>query len=145
MSMQDPSKLRKVYYDAWHKALDHQILSDLEKIIVDIIQRHPEYHPVFALKNFEHLQYEQFDLDHNPFFHLALHVTLAEQVRTDHPPGIKALYFKLWQHYNDQDQAEHAILDCLTKILMQAYSQSDADPTQNHDQRYLAALQELCA
>lgn len=136
----DPKALRKVYFDAWQKELNKLPLSAMEAIIVDIIARHPEYQPIFnQTENFEALQDEKYALDHNPFFHLALHVAIAEQVGANRPIGIRKLYKQLLKKYGDQTVAEHKMIECLAKILVDSFSHDSA----NNDQMYLAELKRL--
>src|SRR3990167_8818198 len=123
----DAATLRKVYFDAWQKALLNIPLSSMEAIIVDIIERHPEYQPIFAdHNNFENFQAEKFALDHNPFFHLALHVTIAEQVGADRPKGFRKLYSKLLKKHGDKTITEHKIIPCLARVLVQGFQNDDA-------------------
>lgn len=140
MNDNDPSALRKVYFDAWQKAQENLPLSALEIIIVDIIQRHPEYHPIFDdPKNFNSLQDEKFQLDHNPFFHLALHVTVAEQVNANRPGGIRKLYDQLLKKIGDKTETEHLIMTCLAKILKESFLRDEAA----NEQLYLKAIRRL--
>jgi uncharacterized protein DUF1841 len=140
MIEQDPSTLRRVYFDAWQKALQHKPLSAMESMIVDIIERHPEYQPLFANEqNFQEMLNEKFALDGNPFFHLALHITIAEQVSTNRPKGIRPIYQKMLKKYGDKTLAEHKLMDCLAKVLVDSY-QKNEDAS---EEAYLAALSRL--
>lgn len=132
----DPTVLRKVYYDAWQKSLQHQPLTPLEDLIVDIIQRHPEYHALFSLETFDQFKTEKFSIDHNPFFHLSLHVALLEQVRADHPAGMKQHFQRLLTKYQDQTLVEHKMIDCLARILVENFQKPDPD----HEKRYLESI-----
>jgi hypothetical protein len=136
----DPAAMRKVYFDAWQKEIQSLPLSPLEAIIVDIIKRHPEYQPIFSHQEaFEDFQAEKFALDHNPFFHLALHVTVAEQVGADRPSGIRALYQQLLKKYQDQTITEHKIIECLARVLVDSFNQD----TTSNEQVYLEAIRTL--
>ncbi len=136
----DPIALRKVYFDAWQKQINKQPMSAMEAIIVDIIKRHPEYHPIFAdQNNFDSYSAEKFALDHNPFFHLALHVTIAEQVSTDRPKGIKALYLKILKKHKDRTMAEHKIMECLARVLVESFQKEGV----NNEAIYLEAIKRL--
>lgn len=135
-----PKSLRKVYFDSWHKSLRREILSPMEDMIVDIIKRHPEYHPIFSnANNFEELQEEKFALDHNPFFHLALHVTVLEQVGANRPVGIRPLFRKLLRKIGDQTEVEHLIMECLARILVENFQQNDVE----NEKHYLEAIARL--
>ena len=74
----DPSALRKVYYDAWQKALSQQVLTPMESIIVDIIQRHPEYHELFSVKTFDQFKVITTNRQPNDFFFLIKKINTLE-------------------------------------------------------------------
>lgn len=137
----DPSKLRKVYFDAWQKHLNGALLMPMEAMIVDLIATHPEYHPLFAVQeNFERYEQEKFALDHNPFFHLGLHLAIREQVMTDKPAGIRRLYQQLCARHGDAVAAEHQILPCLARLLTEQFNPLDQ---QSNDATYLEAIQKM--
>jgi len=136
----DPKALRKVYFDAWQKAVNNEPVSALETIIIDVIQRHPEYQAIFANRDlFENLQEEAFPLDHNPFFHLGLHVTIIEQVNVDKPVGVRSIYQSLLKKYHDKTDVEHKMMGCLAKVLVTAFQQNN----DANEQYYLQLLREL--
>jgi hypothetical protein len=136
----DPVALRKVYFDAWQKHQQGLVLSAMEAMIVDIIERHPEYQPIFSdPQGFENFKSEKFALDHNPFFHLALHVTIAEQVGADRPAGIRAVYGQLFNKMGDKTKAEHKMMDCLARVLVASFNSNYAAS----EQEYLEALRRL--
>ncbi|MBS0286598.1 MAG: DUF1841 family protein [Proteobacteria bacterium] len=135
----DPIAMRKVYYDAWQKELKGLPLTPMEIIIVDIIKRHPEYHPIFTEENFEKLQTEKFALDHNPFFHLALHVTVAEQIGADRPQGIRELFSKLLKKHQDKTIAEHKMIECLAHVLVESFMKDAA----SSEEQYLESIRKL--
>jgi hypothetical protein len=140
MADHDPQALRKVYFEAWQKEIKGQPTSPLEAMIVDIIKRHPQYHGIFSHpESFENLQNEKFPLDHNPFFHLALHVTIMEQVGANKPDGIRQIYAKLLKKHQDQTETEHKMMECLAKVLMTSF-QTDSDAS---EQIYLESLKRL--
>ncbi|MCS5710959.1 DUF1841 family protein [Candidatus Berkiella aquae] len=140
MENNDPSSLRKVYFDAWQKEQEKLPLSPLEAMIVDVIQRHPEYHPIFDdPKNFHSLQDEKFQLDHNPFFHLALHVTVLEQISANRPGGIRKLYQQLLKKIGDRTETEHKIMACLANVLKYSFERDEAA----NEQLYLKAIRRL--
>ena len=137
----DPFPLRKIYFEAWQKALNKEILSPLETLIVDVIERHPEYHPLFQSQaSFENFQEEKFALKHNPFFHLALHIAIIEQIQTDKPVGIRTIYTKLLKKYSDRTLVEHKMMACLAPILTQNFASSSNN---NNEEAYLQALRTL--
>jgi hypothetical protein len=119
--MQDnsPTPLREVYFAAWQKNLLQQPLTPMESILVDVIQRHPEYHALFNNEQFSELKEEKFDLDHNPFLHLGLHVAIIEQVSINKPTGVRPIYQKLLRKYQDKTEVEHQMMHCLVEQIFQ--------------------------
>lgn len=107
-------RIRVLIIEAYQKHLSHQILSPLESSLVDIIQWHPE---LTDWLNQDHLKTE-FEED-NPFFHIGLHMSIREQVVTDRPNGIRAVFEKLLDRI-DVHQAEHQMMSCLAHHLAEA-------------------------
>ena len=114
-----------MYGDAWRKAMAGQILSPLESQIVQVIEDHPEYREA-VLRD---------DLDQpftpeggraNPFLHMGLHLALRDQVATDRPRGIRAVFAALVARSEDRLAAEHAAIDCLAEALWAAQSRNTA-------------------
>jgi len=140
--MQDdsPEVLRQVYFDAWQKAKQNQPLTPMDAVIVDIIERHPEYHPIFEdEQSFNNLHQTKFALDHNPFLHLGLHVAIIEQAQTDRPQGVKAVYQRLLAQHQDKTVVEHKMISCLMAVLAKI-----AETEQPFDeQAYVAELNRL--
>ena len=129
-------EVRQTFIDAWQKQRNQQPLTDLEKILVTIISAHPEYHA--ALTN-DHKIAQDFTTDNNPFLHLGLHVSLAEQLQTNRPAGIQAIYQQLIKKLGDTHQAEHLMMDVMGELLWQA--QQNGKLASNED--YIAHLQKL--
>ena len=86
-------------------------------MIVEIILLHPEYHALF---DHPELPLPTELQETNPFLHISLHLALREQISTDRPAGIKAIYANLCQALQDPHRAEHRMLDCLGQILWDA-------------------------
>ena len=58
--------------------------------------------------------------DANPFLHLAMHLSLQEQISTDRPTGITALYQQLTRLTGDPHTADHQLMECLGVMLWEA-------------------------
>jgi hypothetical protein len=63
-----------------------------------------------------------FDLDaakgkSNPFLHLSMHLSIAEQVSVDQPSGIRAAYETLAIKLASEHEAHHQIMECLGEML----------------------------
>ena len=102
--MFNPSRdeARRFLIEAWHKRGAGLPLSDLDRIAVAIIARHPESGDV------------------NPFLHLSLHLAVAEQLAIDQPPGIRAEFDRIRVAQGDEHRAQHAVLECLGEVLWNA-------------------------
>lgn len=135
---QDRQALRKMYAEAWKKHSAQRPVSPLEAQIAAVIERHPEYH--------EAIKCDDLDRDYtpdggktNPFLHMGLHLGLREQVATDRPAGIAAVYSALTARVGDAHTAEHRMIDVLAETLWEAQN-SGREPDEG---RYLARLRDL--
>lgn len=123
MSLYNPSRdqARQFLFDAWAKFKQQAPLTDLEKIAVEVMQMHPEYHAILeAPERYMQQQYFPEMGETNPFLHLSLHLSVIEQIAINQPIGIKAIYEQLKQKHNDQHLAQHDILDCLAETIWQS-------------------------
>lgn len=111
---------RQVFIDAWHKQTSNLPLSTLEQLIVAIIEKHPEY--INTLESNDCLT-QNYHTDNNPFLHLGLHLSLQEQLNTNRPQGINAVFTQLCQQHQDQHQVEHLMMDVMATILWDAQQQ----------------------
>lgn len=137
---QDRQSLRKMYADAWQKRVDGVPLSPLEDQIVAVIELHPEYQGEVSADDLD----RDFPPDGgrtNPFLHMGLHLGLREQVATDRPPGIAAIYTKLASRTGDPHEAEHRMIECLAETLWEAQRDNRAPD----DARYIERLRKLDA
>ncbi|MFN3785260.1 MAG: DUF1841 family protein [Thiothrix sp.] len=112
----DRGNLRRYYVQCWQKARNQQPLDALEQQIAQVIREHPEYHAL--LENEASLQRDWLPEDGqtNPFLHMSLHLGIREQVATNRPVGIAALYQQLCQCYGTL-AAEHRMMECLGESL----------------------------
>jgi len=123
MSLYNPSRdqARQFLFDAWKKFKVQVTLTDLEKIAVEVMQMHPEYHVILdAPERYMHEQYFPEMGTTNPFLHLSLHLSVIEQISINQPIGITKIYAQLQQKYGDSHLAQHEILDCLAETIWQA-------------------------
>jgi hypothetical protein len=112
------SEMRTIFFEAWRKYCEQLPLEALEMQIVNIILQHPEYHAL--LKQRDTYQEQDFD-ENNPFMHLSLHLAINEQINTNRPHGIQAIFRTFREELDDIHQAEHRLMDCLTDFLWQAH------------------------
>jgi hypothetical protein len=123
----DRNSLRQVFFDTWAKYKQQQPLQGAEPLLIDIILLHPEYHPVLDDPD-SHLDrdYPPEYGTENPFLHMSLHATVAEQLAMNNPPGIRdhlqALQQKLEPH-----AALHVLVECLAEAVWKAQRYATAD------------------
>ena len=136
---QNREELRRFFQTSWEKRRNDQALQPLEHLVAQVIEQHPEYHrhldgPDQLDRDFSPEQGET-----NPWLHMGMHITLAEQVGSDRPSGIRASYQKLVTHFGDHHAAEHAMMECLGVALWEAQRGGTAPD----EQRYLECLKKL--
>lgn len=134
---QDRTELRQMFFTAWKKHQNKQLMEPLEAVIAKIIELHPEYHTLFENETAE------VDKDYtpemgqtNPFLHMAMHISIQEQLSTQRPTGIKQLHQSILNKNKDPHETEHLMMECLGKMLWEAQSQNRA-PDEND---YLSCL-----
>ncbi len=138
--MFSPSRdeVRRFFCDAWQKKRANLPQQGAAHIAADLIVEHPEYH---ALLEMEEAINQDFTVENgqtNPFLHLSLHLTIAEQLSIDQPFGILEIYKKLREKH-DVHAVEHLLMDALgQEIWTVQTTQKPYDQT-----RYLEALQRL--
>jgi hypothetical protein len=135
---QDRGELRRMYGDAWRKRQAGALLSPLEAQIVQVIEDHPEYRNDVLDEELERA-YTPEEGGTNPFLHMGLHLALRDQVATDRPPGVRAVFAKLAARAGDRLEAEHRAIDCLAETLWEA-QRANALPD---EQAYLEKLRRL--
>ncbi len=123
MSLYNPSRdqARQFLFDAWVKFKQHSPLTDLEKIAVEVMQMHPEYHAILeAPERYMHQQYFPEMGETNPFLHLSLHLSVIEQISINQPIGIAQVYATLRKKHDDKHMAQHDVLECLAETIWQS-------------------------
>lgn len=117
-------EVRRFFCDTWRKAHAGEVLTPLEAIARDWLLQHPEYEA--ELSDPESAQAADYDIakgQSNPFLHLAMHLSISEQVSIDQPPGIRTAYMQLATRVGDHD-AQHIIMECLGEMLWTAQRNS---------------------
>lgn len=132
---------RQMFFSSWDKYQHGKPLSPLENQIAEVILAHPEYHKIIeqSTRFQEHSYYPELG-ETNPFLHMGLHLAVREQITTDRPPGINAIYKQLIKKYKDPLEVEHLIMDQLAECLW--LSQKNNLPPD--EQMYLNTLATLC-
>jgi len=141
--MFNPSRdqVRDFFFQAWGKYKAGRPLSDLETMAVEHISRHPEYHPVLDQpERHRDREWAPERGETNPFLHLSMHLSIAEQLSIDQPPGVKARYERLAARLGDAHAAQHAVMDCLGEMIWRA--QRDRLPPDGA--AYIDCLEKKC-
>ena len=132
-------EVRQVYLDVWRKMKKKQLLEPMEALVADVIEAHPEYHPL--LDSGIEIKQQEFTPEQgqtNPFLHMGMHIALREQAGADRPAGIADLYQRLLRS-RGQHEAEHAMMECLGQALWQA----QRDGNLADENAYLECLKKL--
>ena len=97
------------------------MLTPIEAIAGDWIAQHPEYYPALVpVPAGEPDPYEPREGAPNPFLHLSMHLTIAEQLAIDQPSGIRAAVDRLTRRLGSQHDAHHEVMECLGEMLWTA-------------------------
>ena len=128
--------VRRFFCDAYRKHHAKEILSPIEAMAADWIVQHPEYDE--ALRDVEAALARDYSVEGgqaNPFLHLSMHLSIAEQVSIDQPPGIRAACQSLTQRLGAHD-AHHQIMECLGEMIWK----SQRDGTQPDGVAYVECV-----
>ena len=127
--MFNPSRdeVRRFFFDVWQKHRANTVMTPLELQALDWVIEHPEYHPLLAdpERNLGRDFLPEYG-DVNPFLHLSLHLTIAEQVSIDQPAGIRAEYERLAHKHGSLHAAAHEVLECLGEMIWKAQREGGA-------------------
>ena len=115
------SQARQFLVETWRKYAAGEVLSPLERIALEVVLLHPEYHALLeaAERHFDR-DYSPASGQLNPFLHLNLHLAIEEQLGIDQPPGIRAEYERLRDTRGEAHEAKHVLLECLGEMLWQS-------------------------
>ncbi len=123
MSLFNPSRdeVREFFFKAWAQFKAQKPLTDLEKMAVNVMHMHPEYHAILDKPDqFKQQEYFPELGETNPFLHFSLHLSILEQISINQPVGIADIYAKLKLKHAEEHAAQHDILDCLGESIWQA-------------------------
>ena len=124
------NQARDFFFSAWAHYRAGAPLSDLERVAVEIIALHPEYHTLLdARERYIEHEYTPEQGHANPFLHLGLHLGIAEQLATDRPQGVRDEFDRLARRHGDQHAALHDLLECLGETMWEAQRTGSAPDT----------------
>jgi hypothetical protein len=118
--MFNPSQqdVRRFFCETYRKHQAKEILTPLEAIARDWIAQHPEYEK--ALVDPEAALAADYSVERgegNPFLHLSMHLSIAEQISIDQPRGIRAAFLALARRLDSVHEAHHQIMECLGQMI----------------------------
>jgi len=122
---------RLFLFESWRKRCAGELLTPLEDLTAQLINKHPEYHALFS--DPEKNQGKDFAPDGNivnPFLHLMMHLTLEEQISIGQPHGVREQFTRLTEKYQSEHEAQHAMMDCLGEMIWQAQRNQTAPDAQ---------------
>jgi len=137
---QDRNQLRQMYFDAWRKQQNSELMQPLEAMIAGVVSLHPEYHPL--LEQGEDVLDKDFlpeTGEVNPFMHMGMHIAIREQLATARPEGIVLAHKKLLLRLQDIHEVEHQIMECLGQSLWEAQRNNSAPD----ESQYVLCVQKL--
>ncbi|MBY0574067.1 MAG: DUF1841 family protein [Undibacterium sp.] len=129
--------VRRFFCETFRKYHANEILTPLETIAADWIVQHTEYAEDF--RDVEAALAADYSVDNgksNPFLHLSMHLTIAEQITINQPSGIRAAYEALAYKKNSIHEAHHAMMESLGEMIWD--SQRTGMPPDGN--AYLASL-----
>jgi len=110
--------VRRFFCEVYRKHGAKEILSPLEAIALDWIVQHPEYED--ALRDVEAALARDYSVEGgqaNPFLHLSMHLSIAEQISIDQPVGIRAACQALTRRLDSEHAAHHQVMECLGEMI----------------------------
>ncbi|HJV80698.1 DUF1841 family protein [Noviherbaspirillum sp.] len=118
--MFNPSQhdVRRFFCETYRKTRANEILTPMEAVARDWIMQHEEYWE--ALAEVEAALAKDYSVESgqtNPFLHLAMHLSIAEQISIDQPKGIRAAFLSLAQRLGSEHEAHHQMMECLGEMI----------------------------
>lgn len=114
-------QVRQFFFDTWARYRAGQSLEGNATLAVETILAHPEYHALLDdPSRYMARDYPPELGETNPFLHMAMHLSIAEQLSIDQPAGVRARYQQLLARHGDAMRAQHEIMDCLAEMIWQA-------------------------
>ena len=124
-------QVRQFFFDTWADYRAGRPLTGSAAVALEALLTHPEYHAILDNPaRYLAREYPPELGETNPFLHLSMHVSIAEQLSIDQPPGVRMRYEKLLSHYGDAMKVQHDMMDCLAEMIWQAQRNNTAyDPS----------------
>jgi hypothetical protein len=110
--------VRRFFCETFRKMQANEILTPLEAIARDWVVQHQEYTETLA--DLEQALAADYSVERgisNPFLHLSMHLSIAEQISIDQPPGIRAAFLALAHKLGSEHDAHHQMMECLGEMI----------------------------
>ncbi len=110
--------VRRFFCETASKLRDGRPLTALEALAAQWINEHPEYRTDLAdLDAALAASYTVEDGRTNPFLHLAMHLSISEQLSIDQPHGIRQAFELLAARRGSAHAAQHEVMECLGEMM----------------------------
>ena len=111
------SDVRRFFCGVYAKAKTAATLEPMEMLVSQWIDEHPEYHLELADVDAALANMHTSDPHReNPFLHLSMHLSIAEQISIDQPNGTRDAFQQLAARLGEHE-AHHQIMECLGEML----------------------------
>ena len=134
--------VRRFFCEVWRRHREGLPLDPMQTHAAQWIAEHPEYDA--DLRDVQAALDAAYTVEEgrtNPFLHLSMHLSLAEQVSIDQPRGIRQAFERLSGRLGSSHEAHHRMMECLGEMVWE--SQRSGRPPDGL--RYLACVQRLAS
>ena len=110
--------VRRFFCDTQAKLRQGLPLTPMEAIAAGWLDAHPEYQEDLA--DLDAALVREYTVEggrSNPFLHLAMHLTIEEQLSIDQPHGIKQAVELLAAKRGSMHEAQHEVMECLGEMV----------------------------
>ena len=110
--------VRRFFCAAYRRRRAGEPLVPMDALAADWIDEHPEYHADLADEAAALAAvYAVEDGRTNPFLHLSMHLSIAEQCSIDQPQGIRQAVQLLAARSGSLHEAHHEVMECLGEMI----------------------------
>ena len=110
--------VRRFFCETFTRQRDGLPLDAMQGQAAPWVGEHPEYHAELAdVDTAVAASYSVEEGRTNPFLHLSMHLSIAEQVSIDQPTGIRQAVQLLAAKRNSLHAAHHEVMECLGDML----------------------------
>ena len=110
--------VRRFFCSTYAKAEAGSAMEAIETIAVQWMEKHPEYACDFADEEAAlRAMGEVKEGQTNPFLHLSMHLSIAEQCGIDQPTGIRQAVQLLAARRSALHPAHHEVMECLGEMI----------------------------